>query len=118
MARRPRAARLETRTPAKASYRLPFISAVKSVGLDLAAVTLYGLRHCSIVRALLAGVPTRVVAAQHDTSVPMLERTCPQHILDHSDTVARRGLLDTAQKRRRRPTSCRSPRGADRGAAN
>jgi hypothetical protein len=43
-------------------------------------------------------VPTRVVAAQHDTSVPMLERTYSQHILDHSDTVARRALLETAQK--------------------
>jgi hypothetical protein len=60
-------------------------------------VTFYSLRHSSIVRALLAGVPTRVVAAQHDTSVPMLERSYSQHILDHSDTVARRGLLDTAQ---------------------
>jgi predicted nicotinamide N-methyase len=26
----------------------------------------------------------------------MLERTYSQHILDHSDTVARRGLLDIA----------------------
>ena len=85
--------------PAIADYRLPFIRAVTRVGLDPAAVTLYSLRHSSIVRALLAGVPTRVVAAQHDTSVPMLERTYSQHILDHSDTVARRGLLDTAQKR-------------------
>ena len=60
-------------------------------------MTLYSLRHSSIVRALLAGVPIRVVAAQHDTSVPMLERTYSQHILDHSDTVARRALLDTVQ---------------------
>jgi integrase len=82
--------------PAKADYRLPFIRAVTRVRLDLATVTLYSLRHSSIVRALLAGVPTRVVAAQHDTSVPMLERTYSQHILDHSDTVARRALLDTA----------------------
>jgi len=80
--------------PAKADYRLPFIRAVTRVRLDLATVTLYSLRHSSIVRALLAGVPTRVVAAQHDTSVPMLERTYSQHILDHSDAVARRGLLD------------------------
>jgi integrase len=84
--------------PAKADYRLPFIRAVTRVGLDRATVTFYSLRHSSIVRALLAGVPTRVVAAQHDTSVPMLERTYSQHILDHSDTVARHGLLDTAQK--------------------
>jgi integrase len=83
--------------PPIADYRLPFIRAVSRVGLDPAMVTLYSLRHSSIVRALLAGVPTRVVAAQHDTSVPMLERTYSQHILDHSDTVARRALLDIAQ---------------------
>jgi integrase len=83
--------------PAKADYRLPFMRAVTRVGLDPAIVTLYSLRHSSIVRGLLAGVPTRVVAAQHDTSVPMLERTYSQHILDHSDTVSRRALLDTAQ---------------------
>ena len=85
--------------PPIGDYRMPFIRAVIRVGLDPATVTLYSLRHSSIVRGLLAGVPTRVVAAQHDTSVPMLERTYSQHILDHSDTVARRGLLDTAQKR-------------------
>ena len=83
--------------PAKADYRLPFISAVTRVGLDPATMTLYSLRHSSIARALLAGVPTRVVEARHDTSVPMLERTYSQHILDHSDIVARRALLYTAQ---------------------
>jgi len=81
---------------ANADYRLPFIRAVRSAGLDPATVTLYSLRHSNIVRALLAAVPIRVVAAQHDTSVPMLERTYSQHILDHSDAVARRGLLDIA----------------------
>ena len=60
-------------------------------------MTLYALRHSSIVRALLAGVPARVVAVQHDTSVLMLERTYSAYILDHSDTVARRALLDTAE---------------------
>jgi integrase len=83
--------------PPIADYRMPFIRAVTRVGLDPAMVTLYSLRHSSIVRALLAGVPTRVVAAQHDTSVPMLERTYSQHILDHSDAVARRALLDTGK---------------------
>jgi hypothetical protein len=82
--------------PETADYREPVIRAVTRAALDPAVVTLYALRHSSIVRALLAGVPTRVVAAQHDTSVPMLERTYSQHILDHSDTVARRGLLDIA----------------------
>jgi len=38
----------------------------------------------------------RVCAAQHDTSTVMLERTYSEHILDHSDAVARRGLLGAA----------------------
>ena len=83
--------------PETADYRLPFMNAVTRVGLDPTKVTLSSLRHSSIVRALLAGVPARVVAAQHDTSVPMLERTYSAYILDHSDGVARRALLDTAQ---------------------
>jgi len=83
--------------PETSDYREPVIRAVTRAGFDPKAITLYSLRHSSIVRALLARVPTRVVAAQHDTSVPMLERTYSAHILDHSDTVARRGLLDTAQ---------------------
>jgi len=58
-------------------------------------VTLYALRHSSIVRGLLGGVPIRVVAAQHDTSVPMLEKTYSAHITDHSDALARRALLNT-----------------------
>jgi hypothetical protein len=57
-------------------------------------VTLYALRHSSIVRQLLAGVPTRVVASHHDTSVVMIERTYSKYILDHSDALVRRGLLD------------------------
>jgi hypothetical protein len=51
------------------------------------------LRHSSIARALLANVPIRVVAAQHDTSVLMLERTYSANIGDHSDALGRRGLL-------------------------
>jgi integrase len=82
--------------PATADYRLPFISVVRRVGLDPTTVTLYSLRHSSIVRALLAGVPARVVAVQHDTSVGMLERTYSAFIADHSDAVGRRGLLNTA----------------------
>jgi integrase len=59
--------------------------------------TAYALRHSSIVRALLAGTPVRVVAALHDTGIVSLERTYSAFISDHSDTVARRGLLDTSQ---------------------
>ena len=58
--------------------------------------TIYALRHSSIIRSLLANMPARVVAATHDTSIVMLERTYSAFIADHADTVARRGLLDPA----------------------
>jgi hypothetical protein len=51
------------------------------------------LRHSAIVRALLAGVPARLVAANADTSLAMLERTYARFVSHHGDDVARRGLL-------------------------
>ena len=59
------------------------------------SATPYALRHSSIVRQLLAAVPTRVVAAHHNTSVLMLEKTYSRYIVgDPSDAVTRRSLLD------------------------
>ena len=69
-----------------------------SLHLD-AGVTLYSLRHSSIVRQLLAGVPTRVVAAHHDTSVPVLESTYSRHITTVSDSVVRQALIDLGGRR-------------------
>jgi hypothetical protein len=43
---------------------------------------------------LLGGVPIRVVAVNHDTSVGMLEKIYSRHIGDHSDNLSRRALLD------------------------
>jgi integrase len=65
-------------------------------GLDASEVTIYALRHSAIVRQILAGVPIRVVAVNHDTSIGMLERTYSRYIGDHSDSLARRALLDTS----------------------
>ena len=48
------------------------------------------------MRALLAGVPARIVAASHDTSISQLERTYSSSISDYADAVARRGLLAPA----------------------
>jgi integrase len=70
--------------------------AVRAAGLDPDAVTIYALRHSSIVRQLIAGVPVRVVAVNHDTSVVMIERTYSRHISDHADALARKALLDIA----------------------
>ena len=65
------------------------------LGLDPDEVTLYALRHSSIVRQLLANVPIRIIATLHDTSVKMIERTYSRHIASHSDDIARRALLET-----------------------
>jgi integrase len=70
--------------------------AVRAASLDPGEVTMYALRHSSIVRQLLAGVPVRVVAVNHDTSVVMIERNYSRYIGDHADTLARKALLDFA----------------------
>jgi integrase len=78
-------------------HRHPFARAVTRAGLNPATVTIYALRHSSIVRQLLANTPIRVVAVQHDTSVVMLERTYSRYIADHADALSRRALLNTTR---------------------
>jgi integrase len=90
-------------------HRHPFARAVKAAGLDPAVATLYALRHSSIVRQLLANVPIRVVAVQHDTSVVMLERTYSKHIADHADALSRRALLDTTRPVRKKVVTLKVP---------
>jgi hypothetical protein len=80
----------------KSDHARPFQRVAKAAHQDPAKVTIYALRHSNIVRQLLAGVPIRVVAVNHDTSVAMIERTYSRHIGDHSDLLARNALLDTA----------------------
>jgi integrase len=70
-----------------------FRVATKQLGLDPDA-TPYALRHSSIVRMLLNGVPVRVVASHHDTSVEMIEKHYSRYITDVSDILTRRTLLD------------------------
>ena len=67
---------------------------------DPSEVTIYALRHTNIVRQLLAGVPIRVVAVNHDTSVAMIEKTYSRHIGDHSDALARATLFDISGSQR------------------
>src|SRR5262249_34320424 len=90
-------------------HRHPFARAVKAAGLDPAIVTIYALRHSSIVRQLLANTPTRVVATLHDTSVVMLERTYSKHISDHADALTRRALLDTTRPVRKKVVTLKMP---------
>ena len=78
----------------KGDHARPFERAVKAAGLDPDKVTIYALRHSSIARMLLKGVPVRVVAALHDTSSAMIERHYADLIADHSDALARATLVD------------------------
>ena len=62
--------------------------------LDPAEVTMYCLRHSSIVRMLLRNVPIRLVASLHNTSVAMIEKHYSKYITEHSiDDITRAGLL-------------------------
>jgi Phage integrase family len=61
-----------------------------------APITISALRHSSIVRQLLANVPVRVVAALHDTSVAMIERTYSRYIVDHTDAMARASMFSAS----------------------
>jgi integrase len=66
----------------------------KRLGLG-SEITPYALRHSSIVRQLLKGVPTRIAAAHHDTSIAMIERNYSRYILgDSTDALTRGALLD------------------------
>jgi integrase len=74
--------------------RVRFRAVAKRVGL-CDNVTPYALRHSSIVRQLLGGIPVRIVASFHDTSVLMIEKTYSRFIIgDASDAMTRRTLLD------------------------
>jgi integrase len=71
-----------------------FAKAATRAGLT--GITIYALRHSSVVRGILHGLPLRVVASAHDTSVVMIERTYSAHISDFADTLSRRALLEIA----------------------
>jgi len=70
----------------------PWRAALEASGLAASFVP-YALRHSSIVRALKANVPVRIVAAAHDTSIDMIEKHYAAHILDASEEIMRRALL-------------------------
>ncbi|MET4443279.1 integrase [Bradyrhizobium sp. GM2.2] len=75
------------------TYHRQIDKIVTAIGLDPAVVTVYALRHSSIVRMLLQNIPIRLVASLHNTSVAMIERTYSKYITEHSDDISRRALL-------------------------
>jgi len=69
----------------------PFAAIADSAGMS--GTIPYALRHTSIVRCLGAGLPIRLVAANHDTSVEMIERHYARHISDALDELAARAVV-------------------------
>lgn len=67
--------------------------AVEDAGLPAATIP-YGLRHSSIVRGLRAGLPIRLVAALHDTSVAMIERHYSRWITEGLDELVARAVVN------------------------
>jgi integrase len=80
-------------------YRKAFRRAVEMAGLE-PGTTLYSLRHASIVRQLLRGLPARLVASLHDTSIAQIEASYSKFISDHTDAdvLARATLLETSTR--------------------
>ena len=74
------------------SYHRDVNKIVTAIGLD-PALTMYALRHSSIVRMLLQNVPIRLVASLHNTSVAMIEKHYSKYITEHSDDISRQALL-------------------------
>jgi hypothetical protein len=80
--------------PKLADHRRPFEQAARAADLP-AGTTIYSLRHSSIARALLRGLPIKVVADWHNTSVGQIEAHYGRFIKHHYDDLVRAALLDT-----------------------
>lgn len=68
---------------------------IEAAGLP-ADTVMYALRHSSIVRGLRSGLPVRLVAALHNTSMAMIEKHYAAFIVDATEELARRSLVSLA----------------------
>ena len=72
-------------------------------GFDPDEITTYALRHSSICRSLLKGVPVSVVARLHDTSSDEIEAHYAAYILDVAgDALAQGAVAERGTGRRER----------------
>lgn len=71
----------------------PWRAIVERAGLPADTVP-YAFRHSAIVRGLRAGLPTRLVAALHDTSSVMIEKHYAAFIADALGELARRAVME------------------------
>jgi integrase len=77
---------------AAAELTRPWAAIISRAGLAIGTIP-YALRHSSIVRGLRAGLPTRLVAALHDTSSAMIEKHYAAYIVDVMDDLAARAIV-------------------------
>lgn len=63
---------------------------------NLPGIVPYALRHSSIVRGIRAGLPIRLVAALHDTSVAMIERHYSRWITEGLEEFAAKAIVPLA----------------------
>jgi integrase len=81
----------------KSDHTRSFHRIAARCGLDPEEVTIYALRHSSIVRQIKANVPIRIVAVSHDTSVGMIERHYSAVIADFADEATRGAMLSMSE---------------------
>lgn len=70
----------------------PVRAAAEAAGLPR-SVSAYSLRHTSIVRALREGLPVRLVAQLHDTSIQMIERNYTRFMAHALEDIARKAIV-------------------------
>jgi integrase len=71
-------------------HKRPFAKAAAAADVDDA--TICSLRHSSIARMLLRGLPIRLVAELHNTSTPIIEAHYGRFIARHGDDLVRAAL--------------------------
>lgn len=70
----------------------PIRAAAEAAGLPASASS-YSFRHSSIVRALREGLPVRLVAQIHDTSIQMIERNYTRFMAHALEDMARKAIM-------------------------
>jgi integrase len=81
--------------PEISDHRDLFERAARAANLPT-GTTMYALRHSSIARALLRGLPIKVVADWHDTSISQIEAHYGRFLKHHYEDLVRGALLDTS----------------------
>lgn len=65
-----------------------------------ASASSYSFRHSSIVRALREGLPVRLVAQLHDTSIAMIERNYTRFMAHALEEMARKAIMPMVEQDR------------------